>query len=1155
MAELAVQSHGLTPMETEFYGPSNKYDYLPDEKMQPYFQHLNPADDGIITKRFKLHITNIPTSLNHHGLRNIFQKFGSVVDTYIHTPPGLSSEAKRWGFVYYGSHLAAQQAINHLDRAEPLKLNVRYALSENQLANLKAERESAMVSAGQHNDQIQAFIQQCHRSNANGPKNYSTAGRGGQLSKLAQEHRLPYQPSHLLEPEAKFAQESFSSAVDEQEEEALVRNRAPRFVVRPEIDPATLRSKLFGHPHVLPKAPSKVCEFCGQSGRVRCSRCRSWYCGQKCQLEDWPVHKLDTVVPGKIKNPKKPQPPAPLRHMSNPDVGNALSNVREEAAETLPSKLKPSDYEHVKDLPSMSVQQLEKPSNPYDALHQAIAKPSEEITQEMKNLKIAELAQKDKPEMTLSQTPESQPMVIKQPEAVKNTKVNVQDKEKANGSQNEIIQVKSPEPEKNVVHPQSVMPPRKVRIPENPVMKDPEVKFISPQPNENKAPKAKPGVSEKPTEVKKWKESIVKNMISQKGTTQNFFVFTNSESEEINLDSFGVMLIVDEYIEFILEEIVQEILGQNQLKEVKPGDLVIVTAPGQEEEFAYRGLVLATKDNVANVLLIDYGVTNKYEISGLFASTPKVTSFPALGFRFVPTEPLTSEMKALIRAQLVAEANICLGQIGDLISTSDQEIDHVNIVLMSGEERLAGFEAHPAYQIDERAERLQGWEKTMPTLTTLGVKSIGDNAKVMMTSYDETTDIVVVQEVKDVLSECHAQIDALLEKELRKFKVPIFEPRKGCLVACKWSEDDRLYRAIILSIDPSRKKVKVRFIDYGNTAIEGYGKLAKLPSILLDPKYPPVAHLVKLDGVPSLDLNTPTVTVGLKHIAPQLEVPLTLQLVGKSDGEVPVVKLVHPSKLTFNEMLTAKLKEGDSVQFPKHGRDCKVVGGNFDYDSCHIAALPATLNEVQSVFVLHVESPFKIFVCPAAQIGLYEKVDDKINEYCQELALTYSHLPRCNHVCLAKASDEAWYRAVCLQDLGDDLFNMFFPDLGYTEQIPSSRMTGIIDVLMEIPFLANHCTLFDLEGKDVSDKGIEKVLEVLSELLPPFTEVQVLLKDKTESVFHIQIPEHQARIDAVIKEAIEGKPTEKANPSSEAEQAERDRLIADLEAQLAKLKG
>lgn len=110
----------------------------------------------------------------------------------------------------------------------------------------------------------------------------------------------------------------------------------------------------------------------------------------------------------------------------------------------------------------------------------------------------------------------------------------------------------------------------------------------------------------------------------------------------------------------------------------------------------------------------------------------------------------------------------------------------------------------------------------------------------------------------------------------------------------------------------------------------------------------------------------------------------------------------------------------------------KVVGGNFDYDICHIAALPVTINEVQSVFVLHVESPYQIFVCPASQIGLYEKIDAKVNEYCQELALSHSHLPRCNHVCLAKASDEAWYRAVCLQDLGDDLFNMFFPDLGYT---------------------------------------------------------------------------------------------------------------------------
>lgn len=131
-------------------------------------------------------------------------------------------------------------------------------------------------------------------------------------------------------------------------------------------------------------------------------------------------------------------------------------------------------------------------------------------------------------------------------------------------------------------------------------------------------------------------------------------------------------------------------------------------------------------------------------------------------------------------------------------------------------------------------------------MANLGGKPIQDNAEVMMSSYDETTDRVVVQEVKDLLNESPSKIDLLLEKELSKFKVPILDPRKGCLVACKWSEEDRFYRGLILSVDPNRKKVKVRFIDYGNTAIEGFNKLAKLPSVLLDPKYPPLAHLVQL---------------------------------------------------------------------------------------------------------------------------------------------------------------------------------------------------------------------------------------------------------------------------------------------------------------------
>ena len=55
---------------------------------------------------------------------------------------------------------------------------------------------------------------------------------------------------------------------------------------------------VFGYPKLFPYAPSEACEGgCGSAGKMRCSRCKSWYCGQLCQLGDWPRHKIVCFPP------------------------------------------------------------------------------------------------------------------------------------------------------------------------------------------------------------------------------------------------------------------------------------------------------------------------------------------------------------------------------------------------------------------------------------------------------------------------------------------------------------------------------------------------------------------------------------------------------------------------------------------------------------------------------------------------------------------------------------------------------------------------------------------------------------------------------------------------------------------------------------------
>ena len=79
-------------------------------------------------------------------------------------------------------------------------------------------------------------------------------------------------------------------------------------------------------------------------------------------------------------------------------------------------------------------------------------------------------------------------------------------------------------------------------------------------------------------------------------------------------------------------------------------------------------------------------------------------------------------------------------------------------------------------------------------------------------------------------------------------QVNINELVKNQIVTCQWSEDNSYYRAVVTEINKDQKKIRVRFIDYGNQSVEPLTKIRELPELVL--KFPVMAHLVKLHGVP-----------------------------------------------------------------------------------------------------------------------------------------------------------------------------------------------------------------------------------------------------------------------------------------------------------------
>ena len=94
-----------------------------------------------------------------------------------------------------------------------------------------------------------------------------------------------------------------------------------------------------------------------------------------------------------------------------------------------------------------------------------------------------------------------------------------------------------------------------------------------------------------------------------------------------------------------------------------------------------------------------------------------------------------------------------------------------------------------------------------------------------------------------------------LAKEMKKvemFAKPVISSAlvKDQIIAARWSEDKKMYRAIINEIDKEFGKVKVRFIDYGNHSFEPFGHLFQLSNMAS--KYPILAKIINLEAVPAV---------------------------------------------------------------------------------------------------------------------------------------------------------------------------------------------------------------------------------------------------------------------------------------------------------------
>ena len=142
-----------------------------------------------------------------------------------------------------------------------------------------------------------------------------------------------------------------------------------------------------------------------------------------------------------------------------------------------------------------------------------------------------------------------------------------------------------------------------------------------------------------------------------------------------------------------------------------------------------------------------------------------------------------------------------------------------------------------AYKEKERMENEERYSSLMHSGTRTCV----------IVGHVEKPDVVWVTKTKDM--------DFVQNQLSNMTMVPIDEVKVGTIAACKFSEDDVVYRAQVLSKETS-DKVMIRYLEFGNSEIVDQKELCHLPSSL--GKVGPMAvkvRLVGMEGVKNTEKN------------------------------------------------------------------------------------------------------------------------------------------------------------------------------------------------------------------------------------------------------------------------------------------------------------
>ncbi|NXP49137.1 TDRD6 protein, partial [Heliornis fulica] len=285
-------------------------------------------------------------------------------------------------------------------------------------------------------------------------------------------------------------------------------------------------------------------------------------------------------------------------------------------------------------------------------------------------------------------------------------------------------------------------------------------------------------------------------------------------------------------------------------------------------------------------------------------------------------------------------------------------------------------------------------------------------------------------------------------------------PNSVCLA--QYSEDKKWYRALIISETPFKDKVEVVYVDYGNRELVSLANLRSTEERFLWLEAQAFrCSLYNLIQPTSQDLFTwdeEAIQVFQEFVdnSSGFELKCTIfALASINDTEIfNIVDLMNPFQSASQLLMERGVARPLSPQKP--------LVSSVQLHSYYYSMHDIKIGSEEDVCITHVDDPLMFYCQLERRTDVLAQLTDNISRLT-ETVTSLETLQRSGNLCLAKYTDDHWYRGVITKTKPN--VEVFFVDFGNTETIEKAHLLPLpsdaYDILL-LPMQAIKCALPDI---------------------------------------------------------------------------------------------